>query len=74
MYKYPGSNAMTFGFWHKDPLVVGQNWYKPAKFHPLKTSEMSRFAITNQNKIQQIFKIWVYFQIFEQSFRNRQML
>lgn len=43
MYKCPGSDAMTFGFWRKDPAIVGQNWYKPAKFHPIPTSEMSRY-------------------------------
>lgn len=45
MYKYPGSNAMIFGFWQKDPAIAGQNWYKPAKLHPIKTSEMSRYKL-----------------------------
>lgn len=43
MYKYPGSDAMKFGFWRDDPFIVGQTWYKPAKFHPAKTSEMSKY-------------------------------
>lgn len=73
MYKYPGSNAMTFGFWQKDPLVAGENWYKPVSVHPLKTSEMSRLRL--QCVVQKIsFKIYNVFQISQQSFGNGQML
>lgn len=73
MYKYPGSNAMTFGFWQKDPLITGENWYKPTSFHPLKTSEMSRLRF--QYVVHEIvFKILNVFQISQQSFGIRQML
>lgn len=42
MYQYPGVNSMKPGWWHNDPALLQDNWFKPKNAHGITTSEMSR--------------------------------